>query len=1285
MQNLKRELERKEQGLPETSRDADERRRTAAETRKSVSLNKNLNKPEDQFAALQELTTEKFITTARSYYNHREETNKYDGMDEADILEKFYDDRTWGNYNTGSMAADVLYTGTEDDEERLQQFAYLQQTYSRLPSFWNDPNRTFGRWIMDAGAAMLLDPVNFVGLGVGKVVAKESFSLVLKQKLAGKMAKEVEEDIINNIAKQAKEEALGKAVKKGALYEGLVAGAITGAQDGLLQTSAINTGVQDNYDLSQMAINAAAGGAFGTLFGAAGSAFSFKLTNNQMRKRAIRQLEDIHKYGIETTNGSLLFNDLLTVKRTDQLYKNMSKQQKQELKQLKENTLDLEADVDTTIETLRKTPQTGRGKPPEETFNYDRIDNAEAVEFLMAYTRKIRDNLEQDSVSLEQMRKDAAEKGLDPENVLKQGKNIAEYRDLYADIIAHRELMVKESAAIRQLAQKLYREDLTPADKTKIKDEIAKREEIIDIIIKNQKEGQTNVARGLTSYNTKVTGEQRAILEAQPTDPKMKKLKKDDPEEYYKKIALLDDDDQVIRALTDVKEFDSWDLAAEYVNNNLLSSPDTHILNITSGLTQAVWKPFIMTLRAVNLSLVDRQRSASLASESMNTLIQQMGYTKFALGRMAQGFLKGRPILDKRQLKVDNNIQQGNLQRWLNASAEILTEPLGRTGRLMQQYLVEPTTAVMTSPLRVLSAGDEFLKSMFFRGRMAAQIHELILKDHPDIVSNKFIAPLKAKGKYADKFKEYERLYYNDKGEAIDVNDLLPEEKAKLRTEDTAAYNTPLRYAQEGSYTQSAEVKDVITGGSAPYNITKEVLNITGRNKWMRVFGLHFINTPSNLIRWNMQHLPLLGRYQIEMRQLLRMKDGSVYNPLKHSIKDAVDPEAAAEANARIQAGWLVWTAAMYAAMEGKVTGGGSRDFRENQERKKATGWQEYSYRKPDGSYVSFNRLDPLAMPFGIAADVLDIVEDYMAVHPELPDYIESPLIEASMAGITAMVRNMTSKFYTQNIIETANGLLSDDFIRMNAPDRFFSGWAARGIYKATPLSGTLRYANRIGDEYNKELFTFTDRMKRLDPLGSDFSYLTDEPVDPIMPQRDMFGAKTPRNKGWLFGIEVTSSPFAWTKWNSKEVSNFFRDREFTYSKPAHKFKGTKLDLRLVRDPNTRQTAYDYMLERKGSYKDYSHKGKSDLSLKQYIEELIKDKNSALYDLPTKEYTLKDYQQDFILSIVKQAERRAWIDTRQKFPVIDETLYNIKMFEMKGFEDYRNQKEYIDNIFDIED
>ena len=78
---------------------------------------------------------------------------------------------------------------------RVQEFSYIQQTYNALPSWWDDPNRSFAGWLIDNGSAMIADPVNLIGYGVGGQVAKQGYKEALKQALKGKMAKEINERV----------------------------------------------------------------------------------------------------------------------------------------------------------------------------------------------------------------------------------------------------------------------------------------------------------------------------------------------------------------------------------------------------------------------------------------------------------------------------------------------------------------------------------------------------------------------------------------------------------------------------------------------------------------------------------------------------------------------------------------------------------------------------------------------------------------------------------------------------------------------------------------------------------------------------------------------------------------------------------------------------------------------------------------------------------------------------------------------------------------------------------
>ena len=66
-----------------------------------------------------------------------------------------------------------------------------------------------------------------------------------------------------------KKQLLGQAVKKGALTEGYIGATVSGGQDAILQNTAIEAGVQDEFSFKQAGLSSAAGFGFGTVFGGA--------------------------------------------------------------------------------------------------------------------------------------------------------------------------------------------------------------------------------------------------------------------------------------------------------------------------------------------------------------------------------------------------------------------------------------------------------------------------------------------------------------------------------------------------------------------------------------------------------------------------------------------------------------------------------------------------------------------------------------------------------------------------------------------------------------------------------------------------------------------------------------------------------------------------------------------------------------------------------------------------------------------------------------------------------
>jgi hypothetical protein len=289
----------------------------------------------------------------------------------------------------------------------------------------------------------------------------------------------------------------------------------------------------------------------------------------------------------------------------------------------------------------------------------------------------------------------------------------------------------------------------------------------------------------------------------------------------------------------------------------------------------------------------------------------------------------------------------------------------------------------------------------------------------------------------------------------------------------------------------------------------------------------------------------------------------------------------------------------------------------------------------------------------------MDALGKFTAYNDDLPSETEKDFTELSMGVLTALQRNLTSKFYTKNIIETANFFLSDDFVSTRAPDRVGSSVLARGIYKITPLSGALRYASRVEEDAQKELFTLSDRLLQLNPLAN---------KDGIMPNRNMFGEIIDRKQGWLFGLNgksgIWSSPFSMTKTKNKVVQAFYENREFNYLPPEKVDRKSKIDLRTIRASNG-QTAYDRWRELTGQV-TLTYKGKK-LTVKQLVENLITDPNSSLYKIPDGLVAGKDYRQAMILKYVHKFEAKAKKQLLKEFPEINATVLERKKFKIKKF------------------
>ena len=238
--------------------------------------------------------------------------------------------------------------------------------------------------------------------------------------------------------------------------------------------------------------------------------------------------------------------------------------------------------------------------------------------------------------------------------------------------------------------------------------------------------------------------------------------------------------------------------------------------------------------------------------------------------------------------------------------------------------------------------------------------------------------------------------------------------------------------------------------------------------------------------------------------------------------------------------------------------------------------------------------------------------------------------------------------------------MTSDDIMFSKKPQRMGTQIASQMAYKVFPLSGGLRYLDRVNDEWERELYTLSDRMRSLNPMDS---------KDAIMPKRNMFGQKIDRKNGWLFGLGgesgLWSSPFAMTNFKQTETSKFISEREFKYRHPVQsiRLKGdtTSVNLKDIRNSKN-QTAYDRMLEIKDETRvdeggsiinDTEYDGKQ-YTLAEYVEKMILDKNSAIYQHPSGTINGKDEQAQVIIDFIKYVDRNAKALMMREFPEFGE-------------------------------
>ena len=346
-------------------------------------------------------------------------------------------------------------------------------------------------------------------------------------------------------------------------------------------------------------------------------------------------------------------------------------------------------------------------------------------------------------------------------------------------------------------------------------------------------------------------------------------------------------------------------------------------------------------------------------------------------------------------------------------------------------------------------------------------------------------------------------------------------------------------------------------------NLSKRLIKTANEYPAFRVL-MPFIRTPANILTYTFHRTPLA--------------------PLFSGYKADIAAGGARRdiARARMATGTMIMFTTADLAMSGALTGQGPAD-RSERSALMRSGWKPYSVKMGD-RYFAYNRLDPIGMTMGLAADMVDILNNQ-------DDFEEGKIsTEEAVIAIAASIGNNTmSKTYLSG--------LSEFFEAMSDPTRYSDNYARRLASSIIPtISGEVA---RQVDPYMRETQTIVEALMKKTPGLSD-----NLPV-----RRNLWGEPITYQSG-LGKTYDTFSPIYSSAMDPEPIDEEIIRLEATVLMPKRKttINGVRVNL------NDFKGAYSRYVQLAGNELKSPFRG--DLGAKDYLNQLITGKlpESALYN-----------------------------------------------------------------------
>lgn len=482
-------------------------------------------------------------------------------------------------------------------------------------------------------------------------------------------------------------------------------------------------------------------------------------------------------------------------------------------------------------------------------------------------------------------------------------------------------------------------------------------------------------------------------------------------------------------------------LVSLYIKN-ILSGPTTHLVNIIGNTTAALIHPGAKIVggaigRDPQIIREGVRQYGFMVTESLNAL--QMAF---------ESLKSGENFLDPMRSKFTPD---GNFPEALSASklSGGMVPDDSVTGWLANGVF----KGIDFVSTRALGASDEFFKQTLYSSELAARAWS----EGVD------------RGLKGDALKTHVK-------KAIDDGFVLDPTTGRKTAGVGDGAEAALKVARFNTF----------TGAVKPGGYSSSILSLTNKYPELK-FAVPFVRVVSNLLEYTGTMTPLVAsRLQV--------------------YKDAMarGGRDAAVAKGRLAMGYALWTSAIAMANSGMITGDGPKKSDGSVDYQKLamlqqSGWKPNSLKIGD-TYINLSRLDPIGLPFTLAASVID------KFHDGLED--EQSFVDIATTMMWGLAETMTDRSYLQGLAQFFEAF-SDDSGRKW--EKWFSNVAGSIV-----VPNFIRQAGRNNaDENLRHARGLVENILNRLPIGSDTlatkrmpwgekmrlkgSLVTDATDDPVM------------------------------------------------------------------------------------------------------------------------------------------------------------------------------------------